>query len=616
MNTTNAGQFGPPGRNANPASGVRPEGTSGEERPFSEIRRNLQDGLRILSLHRWAFFVPFTIVTSGAFLLSLSYPRTYSATTTFERRNDPIMVNLPLASEAASFKYFRSTMERDLTSVQYMGDVVENLGLTKDFPRGPDGALTAQSARRRNSLAGSLGGKIRVATSSPNDHVDIITITYTGEDPHMGKRLLDEVKKTYIRRTMAWIHQFLSSQRDYYLGEQTESSKALKDAEREQTRLRLAHPYASPRDPGAIATGLSQLERERNDLELRRREYKQELSVTKQLLARMDAQTEWREEGPPEPVRVDPTALLIRKEIQQIDAKVAELRQTRGMTDEHPEIKELKDRRSRITAGLAGGSSYNSERVDMEGASVAMRGAVVAAPLVAQDVNGERARLEVQLQSQESKIKEVELSLESNHRATRDLAKAKEEVYDKQSAFEDVDAAVGKARKRYAAAVEVLGRIDPAIRAIEQDRLLSFSEGQPARGSVIPVNPRAMTIILLALLAGGGAGVVFVILAEVLDHVYRSSGQVARSLGLPILDTIDVIVTSQDRRRLLVQRSVLTPLLVGACLTVTTITGALAYCSIQRPWTFQRIISFPGSALKRIADSEPYDAKELSRDIS
>ena len=38
----------------------RPESTIGDDRPFAEIRKNLQDGLRMLSLHRWAFIVPFT----------------------------------------------------------------------------------------------------------------------------------------------------------------------------------------------------------------------------------------------------------------------------------------------------------------------------------------------------------------------------------------------------------------------------------------------------------------------------------------------------------------------------------------------------------------------------
>ncbi len=613
------------GRGSNPAPTAPAEAAPGEERPFSEIRKNLQNALRMLSLHRWAFFVPFSIVASGAFLLSLYYPRTYSASTTFERRNDPIMVNLPVTSGAASFKYFRSTMARDLTSLSYMVDVVENLGLTKDLPRNEQGTLTPQAIRRRNGLASSLGSKIRAVVASPNDHVDIVTITYTGPDPDVGAKLLDEVKRTYIRRTMAWIHRFLTSQRDYYSKEQDEADKAMKVVERKQTRLQLESPYTSHRDPSSISTKLAQLHIEQNELKRRRREYQQELTATQQLIAGLDSQAVMARErltgeGPGAPetefVPVSPAAAHLGDQIREIDRKVAQLRRTRGMTDEHPEIKALRRTRSELGRELASQRARDRESaLTNPSHSITTHGDSVASVAVP-PWNSERARLAVQRAAQESKIRDVEISLESNQLAIAEMTAAKDQVYDKQEVFEDVKAELAKARKRYTFAASTLSRIEPAIRAIEQDRLLSFSEGQPARGSKIPINPRATTIILLALLAGVIAGAVFVILSEVLDHVYRSSGQVARSLGLPILDTIDVIVTAQDRRRLLVQRSVLAPLLVGACLALTSVTGSLAYFSIQRPWTFQRIMRLPEAAIKRMAGGEAGQAVEATADVS
>ena len=146
-----------------------------------------------------------------------------------------------------------------------------------------------------------------------------------------------------------------------------------------------------------------------------------------------------------------------------------------------------------------------------------------------------------------------------------------------------------------------MAEIEPAIKASEQDRLLHFPESKPARGSSIPLNPKASTIIILAVLAGVAVGVIFVILAEILDRVFRSSIQVARTLGLPILDVIDEIVTSQDRRRNLIRRTVLAPLAMACCLGVTVVTGSFAFLSIQYPWTYQRIQRLPERAMKYIA---------------
>lgn len=170
-----------------------------EDRPFAEIRKNIHGVLRMLSLHRWAFFIPCTVVTCAAFILSLYYPRIYSATTSFECHNDPVMMDLQMSRGVASFKFFRKTMLSDLTSIDSMAEVVENLGLTETFERNEDGTLTEASQRRRNSLARSLGSGISIKTVSPSENMDVTQITYTGPDTTIGRALVDEVKRTYIR---------------------------------------------------------------------------------------------------------------------------------------------------------------------------------------------------------------------------------------------------------------------------------------------------------------------------------------------------------------------------------------------------------------------------------
>jgi len=618
---TKASQFTGTTRPAGNTPPVRPESTIGDDRPFAEIRKNLQDGLRMLSLHRWAFIVPFSMVTSGAFILSLYYPRTYTATTTFERRNDPIMVDLPVKSEATSFRYFRSTMARDLTSVAYMSDVVDNLRLTEEFEKNPDGTLTPVSMARRTALAQSLGSRLRITSHSPNEHVDIVELTYTGPDAKIGASLLDEVKRTYIRRTMAWIHEFLQSQRDYFLNEQAEALEALKLAEQDQTRLRLESPYANPRDPAAMSTKLTQLEIERKELDMRRRDYQTDLSALKQLLVGINAREGGSQALSPsglpdaDAAPFSQASLRLRSEIHDIQAKVGELRRTRGMTDEHPEIQALLEKQRVVSGELETQRHRDRENpgADGQGMDASSAAALSSAPM---PWDTERARLLVQIEVQESKIRDIDISVRSNEMETAQLNKAKDEIYEKQAVFADISDRIDKVRKRHNEASAALARIGPAIRAIEQDRLLSFSEGQPARGSSIPVNPRASTIVLLAIVAGVIAGVIFVVLAEVLDHVYRSSGQVARSLGLPILDSIDVIITAQDRRRLLVQRSVLAPLLIIACLALTGITGSMAYFSIQRPWAYQRIKRLPEDAMKHIAGTEAIGLPDVAPGIS
>ncbi len=575
-----------------------------DDRPFAEIRRNLQDGLRMLSLHRWTFFIPFCIVTSGAFILSLYYPRTYSAKTSFERRNDPILADLSLSQGAATFKLFRTTIGRDLTSTEHMIEVVENLGLTKDFERDENGELTPASIRQRTGLAHTLGSGIRITTRTPNEHTDIVNIKYTGPDPKIGKKLLDEVKATYIRRTMEWVQQHLEGLRDYYVAEAAEALKNLRAAEAAQTQLRLDNPFLNPQNPGAISGRISQLELTKSELVRRRREYMADLEAQRQMLASVESQIEAqgakieRDREPVEVVHYSPQARRLLEEIAEIDSKIDELKVTRGMTDAHPEIQEMLTSRRWREAELSEQQVHDHETaVTNVGLDAVSAGTAEAVIELTGPWQSDRARILAQIAAQEAKIKETDISIESNKQETDQLNDAMARIFDLQEAFADAADRVSDTRREHSNVTSILARIEPAIKANEQDRLLHWSIGEPAQGGIVPVNPKARTVVLLALLAGIAAGVLFVVLAEVLDHVYRSSGQVLRSLGLPILDAVDEIVTSQDRRRILVRRTVITPLLLVSCLGFTGAAGAMAYLSIQRPQTYGRVQEIPRAAL-------------------
>jgi len=591
---------------------ARPELPADDVRPFAELRKTVNDVLRIISVHRWAFLVPFSMVSSAAFLLSLYYPRTYQATTTFERRNDPIMIDLPNAAGAASFRYFRSTMERDLTSLAYMSEAVENLGMIGELPRSADGTLTPEAEKLRTSLARELGGTISISTMSPNEHVDIIKLTYTGPDPRIGAKLLDEVKKTYTRRTMAWIRRFLESQRDYFVGALVDASNTLKQAQHEQTRLRLDSPHIDPEDPGEVNRRIEALELERRELDLRRREYDAELQSFRQMLA-STLPAEVSDQGTDDmgdaiTAYTSQETLRAVDHVQKIDSDIEKLRLTRGVTDEHPEMKQLIAQR-----GAAESDLQLCRQRDRDAAHNAPKSGSVAVA-INHPLLGERSRLAIQIATQEARMRDIDITIESNEMAVSRLRDAKNGIFGQLEEYSDIMANVSKARQRHRDVLETLGKIEPAIKAIEQDRILQFTEGEPARGSIIPVNPKATTILLLALLAGLGAGVVFVMLAEILDSVYHNSTQVARSLGLPILETIDVIVTTADRRRLLVQQAVFAPLLLAAFLSLTGFTGAVAYMSIERPWTFQKIRALPQSAMKLFAansTTSPVKAESL-----
>ena len=586
----------------------RGENVAEDDRSFAEIRMLIHDALRILSLHRWAFFIPFSLVTCSAFIGSLYLPRTYRATTSFERTDDPVMMNLPLSNGASSYKYFRNTMVRDLTSVECMEEVIDNLGLTKDYERTTDGALTPNALRQRALVAHSLTGTIGVTTTSPSEQIDVIMVTYTGSDPKIGRALVDEVKRTYIRRTMAWIYDFLTGQREYFTKEAEEALVEVNAARRVETKLRLDNPHVDPTNPGAIALKLSQLEMEHRELNLRNREYQAELSALQQMLAANAPDTAMEEAAASQGAQVEekgvvsPQALQLAAELQVFDEQIAELRTKRGMTEQHPDIQSMLARREKVAENLEAQRERDRHAVvaNIPIDTLALN-ATVAMNSSFDPVQAERARLMVQIAALKSKLKDVEIGLESNNVSIDELRTAKREVFQKQEAFADIMGQVAQSRQQHERLLSTLASIEPAIKAIEQGRLLQFSEGQPARGSDIPVSPKSMTVIFIALCAGVAAGFLFVMLAEVFDSVFRSSNQVAKALGLPILEAIDEIVTSQDRRSIFFRRVVIMPVITLTILLLTGLAGSMAFLSIERPTTYQKIRMIPDEAIRLFA---------------
>lgn len=585
-----------------PGAGGRSEQESEDERPFAEIRRTIYDALRLLSVHRWSFFVPFCLVCCGAFVGSLYLPRTYKATTSLDVENDPVMVKGPMTAGLESYRYFRKSMSRDLASVGTLGPIVEKLGLAGDLYYDENGSLTSESLQRRNAVARSLSGNLSVQTTSASELTDVTTITYTGPDSKIGRQLVDEIKKAYMKRTSEWMLHFLSRRSEYFSREASEAREEMLSAQREAALLRMENPLVDPGDPGAISAKLSQLRMERRSLELRKREYESELAAHRQLLAATAAVPMNVDGKKVNPRLMSAAAISLAAELRKIEQDIVTLRRERGVTDAHPEMRGLRSDAERVRKLLAKQQTEDAEQMARGNKSGAAKTSMQGPPALGQVWSPQTAQVNTQIAAVTNKIREVNLSLDANQKVIAEIEKAKSKVFDHQEDFSRIASRVARARKRMEQAETTVGSIAPSIKGLEQNRMVHFTDNGPARGGSIPISPKATTIVLLSLLAGLAAGGIFVILAEVLDHVYRSSWQVAHNLGLPLLEAIDEIVTAQDRRRALVQRAVVLPAIVLVCLGVTGLTGSMAYLSIKRPWTYQRLRHIPDAAIDLFID--------------
>lgn len=581
---------------------VLPATSESEDRPFSELRRTFHKALDVITLRWWVFFIVFCLVTTTVFVGSLYIHPTFAASVRFERKDDPVLLSLPTSPGTGSFDYFRQTLERDIISVEYMTDVLETLGLARGLERDESGALTSTAQAHLEGLCRHYASFLRVATKERAAHLDLFEVSYSGPDLELGLKLVEEVKNTYIRRTGQLILRFLEEQQTYFNGHLQKTMLALDEVRKEQGEISAKNPLIDPTNPASIARIIEEQRREIRELQLQREQLQIQLSAQQQLQLQNELKLQATAEklgyasglSAQQPLSQAMARLLER--IQEIDGQIEQLRLEKGMRLAHPAIQELLGRRHQLELAMADQQEMDAESLEAAQSAPSPQDFEIADPLLL-TWKQENDRVRVAIGTFEQQINAVDARIKVAEDSIEIYREAQKEVYKNQSEYARIASHIGLLNGEAEKYRRSLADIAPVIKAYESGNAVKFDGDLKATGSRIPVSPKANVVVLMALAIGGAVAFVCVILAEVVDHVYRSSHQIARTLGLTILEGIDVIITSVDRRRYVLRRLLVSPVvtLVGLAMVLTS--AAAAYFRLHEPVYYQRMMDIPGAMI-------------------
>jgi hypothetical protein len=99
-----------------------------------------------------------------------------------------------------------------------MEDVLNDLGLTRDFPRDAEDQLTPQGQAQRRALAARYAAGVEVAFSPPKADAPLETITLSceGHDPTHLPQVCNRLRDLYVRRTRATMTEQLADTKRYF----------------------------------------------------------------------------------------------------------------------------------------------------------------------------------------------------------------------------------------------------------------------------------------------------------------------------------------------------------------------------------------------------------------
>ncbi|HWL92176.1 MAG TPA: hypothetical protein VNT79_01460 [Phycisphaerae bacterium] len=546
-----------------------------DEFSVTDVRHTLQEMGRVLMARKWFFLFPFCIVSSIACICSLYAPRQYSASTVIKREHDPVFASLRRKNWNKAYDDVRARMSADLTDPAFVRKVLDRANLPVGAERFGDGTMSPGGDATRNSLAMQIASGLSVKMLEASESRDVMRITLTLADHSRIPEILKLLRESYMEHArvetiavMENVHQFLKA----------EASRCEADIARIGGRVRemeAKYPGVDPLAIDPLAAERTALIVERIDL---RRRLDDLTARRSQLEGRMVAARGSAESESAQAPRMieepNPRYAELLNELKGLEEKLIACRTRKGMTEAHPEV-----RAARAMMEERGLELAQTQRLILtpeksaSGADSQKSLGELERELAETLENA--ALLKSRSEAVETRLAEVE--------ALRILS------VEQRTPFMELSE---QKRRLEAGLADWRGEIAPIENALYLEgsgRSIHFATVEEPGSAMKPVSPDALLVLAICFGIGLGTAVLTVVTVELCDRSYRTVKQVTTSLGLPLIESIDEIVTPLAFRRRLVRGMLVTPILGFIFVVMVSLSGLMAYYSLERPEDYARM---------------------------
>lgn len=535
---------------------------------------NLREWLRIIFRHRKKFFFPCVAAMIIVVLASKYVPREYRAEAMFERRNDSLAQAHTVGSNRL-IDPLKITTVQDLTGRSAIEQLVEDLQLTRNLPHNPDGTLTAQGNLLKSDLVKSIQSKLRVSFQTRSDQIDRITVSFTDSDRVLAPKVVNRIVSNYIDSTRAELNAKLVQAKTFFEREVGRFSGKVQDLEARKLRFELDNPGLLPDDPASLQIRLSELRAKSDTLE-------QALQVAIAKRNKLDELVKTM------PENLEEQQMGMNPERQQIELQRAELERALddhihrwGRTEAHPAvqrtrklIEELNKKLEGMQTEVATGRRLlpNPQRAEAILARDSLSGEIVAL---------ERQRDEVRNQIEQAEVQNRNFFVIRNEyqRILRELDEAQSQLRFWDTNLRNTSLTLQQEVAQHGWRMSFINRAPDLAR---------------------PSSPTFLGILAAALVAGVAVGVAMIVLAELLDHSFRSVEQAVDELKLPVLGTVNEIISPAEAFRRKVLNLGVYPSVAGILILVLTGAFFLAWLSLDDPQKYEELRKQPVNYVKEM----------------
>jgi len=552
-----------------------------EEFSATDVRHTLNEVLRIAGHRRWRFVFSFCLVSAAALAGSLWLPRQYATETVIKREHDPVFSTMVGKAWTHPYTEIKNRMLADLQDENTIAAVLDELNLPEGLERFDNGDLTPAAESRRRRLVHAISTGLSVKSLSSLKDSDVMSISLVMADNRHMEEILAALRDRYIATAKQRTIALLRDVQQFFRGESERCRAELEALEQQILEYELKYPGINPdtADPGRTEQTSLVIER----LEIERkldalRNQRQRLAERLAALTAPAASEAVESAGPL--MQPNPRYAEINREINLLLNQITENRTLRGMTDLHPTIVQLQNLVAMRREELA--------RIPREvpiSAEAGAAGAQAVAGLV-DDLQRQVREADATITAHQARLTAIEDTLARLEKARIQAVEHRQDyVRLRQKAAQTADELQNWEQN--------IGPIERIFLVEDANRTIHFATVEDVAPVTKPISPSALLVTLACLGIGAAAGVLVVLLSELLDCSFRTIKQLKGTVGVPVIEGIDEILTAAARRRGMLRRWVVLPVATAACIAAMLAAGALAYLSIEQPASYARLRTWP-----------------------
>ncbi len=525
--------------------------------------RNLREWLRVIFRHKRKFVFPMLGMMIVVVWASQFVPREYRAEATFERRNES-MTALSGGRSDNLLDPIRASLIQDLTSKPTVEQLVDDLQLTRNLPHNPDGSLTTEGQLAKFDMVKRVAEKLRVYFAIRTDQVDRIVVTFTDVDRVLAPRIVNRVVTNYIDRTRNEVNARLVSAKAFFDREVNRYRAKVTDLEAKKLRFELDNRGLSDDDPMNLQSTLV-------EKRARLARVEEELQIE---VARRDTLQKWVDSQPEFLESVTTiTNPVLNDLMMRHSALSRELEEhlTRwGRTEDHPSVKKTRmlleetDQKMKVVTREVPGSTSktpNPQRLTAQQEVESVKGKIAGLERQREELRNEVQLLDVQSRN-------FFVVRNEYQRIIREHEENMEQLGFWETNLRHTTLTLQQEVAQHGMRMSIISRAPDLAR---------------------PSSPTLVTILGAALVLGVGAGAAMIILTELLDHTFRSVEQAVDDLKLPLLGTVNEIVSPAQAVRRRIYALAVLPAVGSLMALVLLVSIYFTHMSLSDPQRFDNL---------------------------